>query len=75
MTTEMKRDNSTKKNKFSKAGLVFGIGFTVFSAFSQGYLIYKERQGDLTASFPEAENEIKQAVNAVRQQQGAETDE
>lgn len=75
MTTEMKRDNSTKKNKFSKAGLVFGIGFTVFSAFSQGYLIYKERQGDLTASFSEAENEIKQAVNAVRQQQGAETDE
>lgn len=71
----MKKNIKKNKGMLSKAGLVFGIGFTVFSAFSQGYLIYKERQGDLTASFPEAENEIKQAVNAVRQQQGAETDE
>lgn len=71
----MKRDNITKKNKFSKAGLILGIGFAVFSAISQGYLIYKERQGDLTASFPEAENEIKQAVNMVRQQREAETNE
>ncbi len=71
----MKKDKKKNKGVLSKAGIVLGIGFTAFSVISQGYLIYKERQGDLTASFPEAENEIKQAVNAVRQQQGAEADE
>lgn len=75
MATEMKRNSNKNKKNFSKAGLVFSIGFTAFTAITQGYLIYKERQGDLTASFPEAEKEIKQAVNAVRQQQEAETDE
>lgn len=71
----MKRDNSKNKNKFSKAGLIFSIGFTAFTAITQGYLIYKEKQGDLSASFPEAENEIKQAVNTVRQKMEAEADE
>lgn len=71
----MKKNKKKNKSMLSKTGLALGIGFTVFSVISQGYAIYKERQGDLSVTFPEAENEIKQTVNAVRQQREAKTDE
>lgn len=71
----MKRDNSQNKNKFSKAKLLFGIGFTALSVISNGYLIYKERHGDLTASFPEAENEINEVIDSVKREKEAGADE
>lgn len=71
----MKRDNSQNRNKFSKAKLLFGIGFTAFTVISQGYMIYKERQGDLGAAFPEAESEINEVIEAVRREKESEADE
>lgn len=71
----MKRDNSKNRNKTSKAKLIFGIGFTALTVLSQGYMIYKERQGDLSAAFPEAENELNEVIEAVRCEKEAEADE
>ena len=48
-----------------KAILVFGVGSVVAKLISRGRIIYKERQGDLSADFPEIENEINEAVEAV----------
>lgn len=71
----MKRDNGKNRNQFSKTKLLFGIGFTALTLISQGYLVYKERQGDLTAAFPEAENELNEVIEAVVREKEAETDE
>lgn len=71
----MKRDNGKNRNKFSKTKLMFGIGFTALTLISQGYLIYKERQGNLTAAFPEAESEITEAIESVRREKETEADE
>lgn len=71
----MKRDNSRNKNKFSKTKLLFGIGFTALSVISNGYLIYKERHGDLTVSFPEAEDEINEVIDSVKREKEAGADE
>lgn len=61
----MKRDNGKNKNILSKAMLVFGAGSVVAKLISRGRIIYKERQGDLSADFPEIENEINEAIEAV----------
>ena len=61
----MKRDNSKNKNILSKAILVFGIGSAAVQLISRCRVIYKERQGELSADFPEIENEINEAVEAV----------
>lgn len=61
----MKRDNGKNRKNFSKARLLFGIGLTAFTVISEGYLIYKEKQGDLSAAFPEAENEINEVLDSV----------
>ena len=61
----MKKDNRKNKNILSKAMLVFGAGTVVAKLISRGRIIYKERQGDVSADFPEIENEINEAVEAV----------
>lgn len=61
----MKRDNGKNRKSFSKTKLLFGIGLTAFTVISEGYLIYKEKQGDLSAAFPEAENEINEVLDSV----------
>lgn len=48
-----------------KAMLVFGIGSAAAQLISRCHVIYKERQGDLSADFPEIKNEINEAVEAV----------
>lgn len=71
----MKRDNGKNRKSLSKAKLIFGIGLTAFTVISQGCAIYKERHGDLSASFPEAENEIKRVIESVKREKEAEADE
>ncbi len=71
----MKRDNRKNRKSFSKAKLLFGIGLTAFTVISEGYLIYKEKQGDLSAAFPEAENEINEVIDCVVREKEAELNE
>lgn len=71
----MKRDNGKNRKEFSKAKLILGIGFTALTVLSQGYAIYKERQGDLSSTFPEAETEISEAIECVRREKEAELNE
>lgn len=71
----MKRDNGKNRKSFSKAKLLFGIGLTAFTVISEGYLIYKEKQGDLSAAFPEAENEINEVIDSVVREKEAEANE
>lgn len=61
----MKKDNRKNKNILSKAMLVFGIGSAAVQLISRCRVIYKERQGELSADFPEIENEINEAIEAV----------
>ncbi len=74
----MKRDNGKSKNNgknISKAKLIFGLGVAAFGLISQCCLVYKEKQGNLFAAFPEAENEIAEAIESVRREREAQTDE
>lgn len=71
----MKRDNRKNRKSFSKAKLLFGIGLTAFTVISEGYLIYKEKQGDLSVAFPEAENEINEVIDCVVREKEAELNE
>lgn len=71
----MKRDNGKNRKSISKAKLLFGIGLTAFTVISEGYLIYKEKQGDLAAAFPEAENELNEVLDSVVREKEAEADE
>lgn len=71
----MKRDNGKNRKSFSKAKLLFGIGLTAFTIISEGYLIYKEKQGDLSAAFPESENEINEVIDSVVREKEAEANE
>lgn len=71
----MKRDNGKNRKSLSKAKLIFGIGLTALTVISQGYAIYKERQGDLSVTFPEAENEINEVIESVKREKEAEADE
>lgn len=71
----MKRDNGKNRKSFSKTKLLFGIGLTAFTIISEGYLIYKEKQGDLSAAFPEAENEINEVIDSVVREKEAEANE
>lgn len=71
----MKRDNGKNRKSFSKAKLLFGIGLTAFTVISEGYLIYKEKQGDLSVAFPEAENEINEVIDCVVREKEAELNE
>lgn len=58
-----------------KAMLVFGAGTVVAKLISRGRIIYKERQGDLSADFPEIENEINEAIEAVMSEREENADE
>ena len=71
----MKRDNGKNRKSFSKTKLLFGIGLTAFTVISEGYLIYKEKQGNLSAAFPEAENEINEVIDSVVREKEAEANE
>lgn len=56
---------SINTKTIKKAMLVFGIGSAAAQLISRCRVIYKEHQGELSADFPEIENEINEAVEAV----------